>query len=189
MHSYSYAFRKAVARGRAPQRAWRLRRERGWLFTLDHYRDDVPPPMDVRKARFAEWVRRVLHQAEVQRGLSIPQIAAMANIGNPTIYRWRDGGGKHLPLAEQVLNFCDALDIDPTIPFGILWPGKNAESPAVADPIYLDDNYQILMRKLADPNVDEFEKEFIRETLHGLAVRPAGTGRKPQRSRRRSTAR
>jgi transcriptional regulator with XRE-family HTH domain len=134
------------------------------------------PSIEVRREAFAIWVRRVTGHAKTARGLSIEDIAELAGIGNPTIYRWRKGQGKALPLAEQVEAFCDALDIDPAIPFAILWPGKNRGS-AAAEPLPLDPDFQTLARKILDPNTSDFEKKFIRETMRQLADRPADAGR------------
>ncbi len=163
---------------------WRIRRERGILSTHEPYPADVAPPVDVRRANFARWVKRVLDQAKAQRGLSVPQIAVMAGIGNQTIYRWRDGKGEDLPKPEQVLMFCDALDISPMVAFAILWPGK-VDAPVPVEPIILEDeNYRTLMRKLQDDSVPEFEKMFIRETMRQLADRPIT----PVKRARRKTA-
>jgi len=152
----------------------------------DSYLVDMPQPPEVRKANFAAWCRRVLDQAKVQRGLSVPQIAELAGIGNQTISRWRNGTLKELPNPEQVVAFCDALDIDPAIPFGILWPGKSEAAPR-PEPIVFDADYQALQRKLNDPHVSEFEKAFIRESLRQLVDRPGRPAEQqtPQRSRRR----
>lgn len=186
-YSYSHTFRKNVARGRPGVRTRRIRRERGVLFLLDPYLDDVAPPVDVRRDAFAAWVKRVLAQAKTSRGLSVPKIADMAGIGNNTIYRWRDGGGKELPNPEQVLAFCDALDIPPVAAFSILWPGKNEALPAPG-PIALDGDFQSLMRILNDPNTSDFDREFIRETIRQLVDRPMRPGRAPQRTRRSGIA-
>lgn len=157
------------------------------VFMLEPYASPMAPPVEVRRAAFAQWMRRILDQAKTQRGLSVVDIAKLAGIGNPTIYRWAKGEGKDLPLPEQVLAFCDALDIPPTAAFAILWPGKTEPVPA-PEPILLDADYQLLMRKLHDPHVNEFEKEFIRETMRQLADRPTGRStapRAPHRSRPR----
>jgi predicted DNA-binding transcriptional regulator AlpA len=143
----------------------------------------VAPPIEVRKARFAEWVRRVVDHAKTNRGLGVPQIADMAGIGNQTIYRWINAEGKKLPDPESVVAFCDAIGVGTTEPFQILWPGKT-ESPPQPQPLPpMDADLQTLMRKLADPTTDEFEKEFIRETLKHLADRPAQRGRTAKRHR------
>lgn len=186
-YSYSHAFRKNVARGRPGVRARRIRRERGILFLLDPYLDDVAPPIDVRRQRFAEWVKRAVAHAKMAQGLSVPDIATRAGIGNQTIYRWINGDLKELPAPDRVVAFCDAIDVPPDEPFRILWPGKNDASPAT-EPIPLDGELQLLMRRLHDPATAEFEKEFIRETLRQLAARPGRPGHEPKRTRRRGVA-
>ena len=142
----------------------------------------MAPPVEVRRDAFAKWVRRVLAQAKEVRGLGVVQIADMARIGNPTIYRWANGTGKELPNPEQVLAFCDALDIPAAAAFSILWPGKT-ELRAEPEPIPMDADLQTLMRKLNDPNVSEFEREFIRETIRQLADRPIQRSRTVKRTR------
>jgi transcriptional regulator with XRE-family HTH domain len=142
----------------------------------------MPPPIEVRREAFKAWVRRVLGQAKAQRGLSVVDIARLSGVSDPTIYRWRNGDWKKGPDPDQVVAFCDALDINPTIAFAILWPGKKDSAPAV-EPIVLDADYQTLMRKLADDGVPEFEKHFIRETLRQLADRPRTPAHLPQRTR------
>lgn len=187
MYSYSHTFRKNVARGRPGVRAWRIRRERGALFLLDPYLDDVAPPVEVRKAHFAEWVKRAVAHAKTTQKLSVPKIAKIAGIGNQTIYRWINAEGKELPAPETVVAFCDAIDLPPDEPFRILWPGKNEPAPEPA-PMPVDPDLQTLMRKLRDPNVSEFEREFIRETLRQLADRPVHRGRVVKPTRRDNAA-
>lgn len=186
-YSYSHTFRKNVARGRPGVRARRIRRERGILFLLDPYLDDVAPPIEVRKQRFADWVKRALAHAKMAQGLSVPAIAEIAGIGNQTIYRWAKAGGTELPDPDRVVAFCDAIDVAPDEPFRILWPGKNEAAPA-PEPIPLDGELQLLMRRLHDPSVSEFEKEFIRETVRQLAARAGRPGHEPKRTRRRGVA-
>jgi transcriptional regulator with XRE-family HTH domain len=183
MHTYSYTFQRAVARGRPQSRAWVIRRERGVISTRGIYGGDVAPPIEVRRDAFKAWVKRVLAQAKTARNLSVVDIAELAGIGDNTIYRWANGDWKRAPQPDQIVAFCDALDISPSVPFGILWPGKNEAVPAPA-PLPTDENYQVLMRKLNDPAVGEFEKEFIRETLRQLADRPVTRVHKPARTRR-----
>ncbi|MBM0275146.1 helix-turn-helix transcriptional regulator [Micromonospora sp. STR1s_6] len=131
----------------------------------------MAPPIPVRKDRFAVWVKRAVQHAKATKGLSVPKIAEVAGIGNQTIYRWMKAEGKELPDPDTVVAFCDAIDVSPDEPFRILWPGKN-ESATQPEPMPMDGDLQVLMRKLVDPNVSEFEREFIRETIRQLADRP-----------------
>jgi transcriptional regulator with XRE-family HTH domain len=136
----------------------------------------VPPPLDVRRKAFAAFVRRALRNAKDDRGWSIPKVAEVARIGNPTIYRWRDGEWAKAPSPDAVVAFCDALDIDPKHAFAILWPGKNDDAPP-PEPGPLDRDVELLARRLRDPNVSEAEKVSIRATIRylvGRATAPAG---------------
>lgn len=191
MHAYSHTFRRRVAMGRVASRPWRIRRERSLISVLEDYGLDVAVSIEVRRERFAEWVQRVLAQAWQQRQLSVPKIAELAKIGSNTIYRWRDGNWKEGPKPEQVVAFCDALDIPPAAAFTILWPGKT-EAPAPTEPMVTDPDLALLMRKLMDPNVPEYEKYFIRESLRQLADRPdrpqTQPGRTPNRRRPRTAS-
>lgn len=185
MHTYSYVFRKSVARGKSASRPWRLRREHGALAFMEPYLGDVAPPIPARKANFAAWVKRAVKFAKDRHNMSVADIATKAGIGDQTIYRWMKAEGNKLPDPDAVLAFCDALDINPTDAFAILWPGKN-DKPAEPLPFTGDEHYQVLMRKLNDPNVGEFEKEFIRETLRQLADRPAQPARVVKRAGRQA---
>lgn len=191
MHAYSHTFRRQLARGMPASRPWRIRRERSLISILEDYLDAVAPSIEVRRQRFAEWVQRVLAHAWEQRKLSVPKIAELAGIGSNTIYRWRDGNWKEGPKPEQVVACRDALDIPPAAAFSVLWPGKT-ESPATTEPMPVDPDLALLMRKLADPNVPEYEKYFIRETLRQLTSRPdrphTQPGRSPSRRRRPKAA-
>ncbi|WP_162959344.1 helix-turn-helix domain-containing protein [Micromonospora tulbaghiae] len=139
------------------------------------------PNLEARKAAFARWVQRQLDRAKEQRGWSVPKIAEVAGIGNPTIYRWRDGNWRKGPQAEQIVAFCNALGLSPSIPFGILWPGQDEMMPADEEPP-LHPDLRIIQRRLADPNVGEAEKATIHATLRYLADLADRTG--PGRGRR-----
>ncbi|QDY06117.1 helix-turn-helix transcriptional regulator [Micromonospora sp. HM134] len=133
----------------------------------------MAPPIEARKARFGQWVKRVVDHAKATRGLSVPKIADLAGIGNQTIYRWINAAGEKLPDPENVRAFCDAVGVPTTEPFQILWPGRT-DTPTPAQPLsVLDDDFQLLQRRLNDPNTSEFEREFIRETIRQLADRPS----------------
>lgn len=183
MHTYSYTFQRALARGRPQSRTWSIRREREPISAYDVYGDDMAPSLEVRRDAFAAWVKRVLLQAKTARGLSVVDIANLADIGDNTIYRWAKGDWKKAPDPNAIEAFCDALGISPLIPFAILWPGKDG-AVAAPQPLPSDENYDLLMRKLNDPNTGEFEKEFIRETMRMLMDRPATGIHAPTRTRR-----
>ena len=130
----------------------------------------MPPPVGIRKRAFAAFVSRVLRTAQEDRGWSIPKVAEMAGISNPTIYRWRDGDWVKAPSPDAVVAFCDALDINPQHAFAILWPGKDAPPPP-PEPAPLDRDIELIARRLRDPNVSEAEKTSIRGTLQFLLGR------------------
>lgn len=151
--------------------------------TVTHTDAMSAPAVAVRRQLWAQFVRRALAHVHTTRGWSIPQVAHQAGISDPTIYRWRDGKGVRLPLPEQVLAFCDALDIDPAVAFRVLWPGKD-ERPTEPEPPPLPDEMVAIARKLEDPNVSEAEKYLLRETLRQLAARPSRPGATPEGRRR-----
>lgn len=134
------------------------------------YIASVATAPDVRRRLWASFVQRAVEHASISRGWSIPQIAAEANVGGATIYRWLNGEWKTAPQAEIVERFCDALDIPTSAAFSILWPGK-AGATAMPEPLPGDPAAEAIQRKLADPNVTETEKTFLRENLRMLASR------------------
>lgn len=140
------------------------------------YVDDVPASQDARREAFAQFVRRALLHAKETRDWSVPKIAEASGVGDSTIYRWRDGNWRTSPQGDQVAAFCNALDIPTTAAFSILWPGKD-EKPAGPVPMPIDPDFEVLLRRLADPNVPETEKYHIRETIRGLAARATRSGR------------
>src|SRR6266705_1328396 len=172
MSAYSRSFAVLPDLTRPPPHARRLPRTREPVSESGDYGPDVPPPVGVRKQAFAAFVKRALRRAQEDRGWSVPKVAEVAGIGNPTIYRWRDGDWVRGPLPDQVVAFCDALDIDPQHAFAILWPGKNADAPP-PEPAPLDRDIELLMRKLRDPNVSEAEKTSIRATVRYLLGKSA----------------
>lgn len=98
-------------------------------------------------------------------------------MSNSTIYRWIHGSGAKAPSPEQIVAFCDALDLDPAVPFRILWPGRasssddhRADQAPDIDPVVA-----AIARKLEDPNLPDSERDFLRETLRMLAARPSQT--------------
>lgn len=132
----------------------------------------MPADPEVRRQRWAQFVRRALAHAHTTRGWTVPRVAEAAGIGSNTIYRWRDARGIKAPLPEQVVAFCDALDIPVEQAFRILWPGKNGV-PEPTPPPPLDDTILTIARKLADPHVPDREKWYLRESLRELADRPS----------------
>lgn len=180
MHAYSHAFRKRRMTPQAKVRSWSLTHTRGIAASLGLYLE-LMPSLEVRRDNFAQWVTRVLNQALLTRGLQVKGVAKLAGIGSQTIYRWKNSAWeKDGPKPDQLVAFCDALDIGTAEPFAILWPGKT-ERAAPADPILMDPDVQIVLRKLADPNVPDEEKYFLRESMSLLAARANRPGRTIQR--------
>jgi transcriptional regulator with XRE-family HTH domain len=106
----------------------------------------------------------------VSRGWSISRIAEESGVSRSTIFRWQRGDSKQDPLPAQVVAFCDALAIPPGTAFAILWPGKGERAPQ-PEPMPLDRDFELLLRRLADPAVSDAEKYLIRETVKALANR------------------
>lgn len=109
-------------------------------------------------------------QAKQQRGWSVEDIAERASVSANTIYLWRGGKGTAYPRGESVEAFCDALDVAPEHAFAVLWPGKGV-GRGEPMPLTVDDDLQLLARRLADPAVPEREKWLIREVVQALAAR------------------
>ncbi len=142
----------------------------------------MAPSLEVRRDRFAEWVRRVTEQMKLSRGWSITRIAEEAGIGDQTIYRWRGGDWKESPKPGQIVAFADACDISPQEAFAILWPGKNDVAPA-PEPLGLaDPDLLLIAQRLADPNVDEREKWYIQQQLQSMLARPKTSADRPGRT-------
>jgi len=167
MSAYSRVFVQEIDDLPPPTHARRSQQAERLLSISGDYGHTVPPPVEVRKKAFAAFIRRALVNAETDRGWSIPRVAKEAGIGNPTIYRWRDGDWAKAPSPDAVLAFCDALDIDPRHAFAILWPGKNEAAP-LPEPAPMDPDMERLMRRLRDPKVTEAEKITIRATIRHL---------------------
>lgn len=140
----------------------------------------MPATADARRAAFSRFVQRALEYAKTERGWSVPRIAKESGVGDSTIYRWRDGQWQSSPKPEQVVAFCDSLDIPPSAAFLILWPGQR-ERPAEPEPMPLEPDLQTILRRLRDPDVPEREKFLIRETLRSLAAR---SPERPSKGRR-----
>jgi transcriptional regulator with XRE-family HTH domain len=182
MHAYSYTFRRHRAQGRQLLRAWNMRR--AWTMSGESgiYCDGMPQPLEVRRANFAAWVARVLLHARTARGMTVTQIAKTASIGSQTIYRWRNGDWRgEGPKPDQLVAFCDALDIDPVEAFKILWPGKAAEMARPEPLTITDPDMLVLARKLNDTSVSAQEKYLIQETLAQLAARADQRATRPGR--------
>lgn len=145
------------------------------------YRLAVAADPDARLAAFTAFVRRALDHARTSRGWEVEDVAREAGVGVNTLYLWRRGNEwRTFPQGRSVEAFCDALGIDPAAAFAILWPGKSTR-PVEPEPLGPDEDLITLARRLSDPNVPAAEKFHIRETIRGLASRPARPVDAPRR--------
>jgi transcriptional regulator with XRE-family HTH domain len=128
--------------------------------------------LEVRRDRFARLVRRVLDEAR-QRGMTNADIANATGVPKSTFYRWRDSDWSRDPSGSHVRSFFDGLNVPVSVAYNALdWadPDIGAVQP---DPP-LDPEFREILRKLRDPNVDESEKQFLRESIKMLAARGGG---------------
>lgn len=137
----------------------------------------------VRKLAFSRFVRRGVDGAKQSRGWTVEDIANATKqraaqgegrkaVSRATIYRWLSGDWEEAPSGDLVEAFCDVLDIPAAAGLAVLWPGKTGRA-AAPEPPPLDEDFELLLRRLQDPNVPEREKWHIRETIRTLATRPA----------------
>lgn len=134
-----------------------------------------PPSPEARRDRFARWVRRALDDAKATRGWDRTRVIKESGVGRTTLYRWLKGDWTEDPEPAKIRDFADALDIPPSIPFMILWPGKRDRAPQPGPPP-MDPDIELVLRKLVDPTVSEAEKYHLRETIRSLASRPGRAG-------------
>lgn len=126
--------------------------------------------LDVRRARFGEFVARVIRGA-LAGGMSIATIEAETGVSKSTIYRWRDGDWQRTPNPHQVRAFCDALGASVRGAYRILGLEESGEDKSDEELLLVSPALRTLARKLADPNVSIEEKRFIEENLIMLAAR------------------
>lgn len=183
MHAYSYTFQRHHAKGRGRPRQWRMRREWSLTSQLMAYLAAMAPTDDARKEAFSRWTKRVVAHAKLTRNWSVTKIAEVAGIGDQTIYRWmnKEWSGRG-PQPDQIVAFCDALDVTPDEPFKILWPGKKGAAPAAEPLAITDPDLLLLAQRLADPNVDDIEKWYIQQQLQQLVARPKQPTTRPGRN-------
>jgi hypothetical protein len=146
------------------------------------YRDRVAASQidrDVARARFAASVDRALRIAHAN-GLTDLEIYEISKVSTSTFHRWRTQQFKNLPTLDKVRAFfsaCGADVEDALTAYGI--SEKAAPAPTSEPP--LPEDVRIILRRLADPNVDEREKDFIRQSLSMLADRAGTTARRDDR--------
>lgn len=119
---------------------------------------------DVARQRFAQFVKRALRQAR-DRGMNDLAIHKATGVTPTTFHRWQRGEGTQLPTLEKVRAFCAGLDI-PVAP-ALAALGINDTREATPEPP-LDPDLRRLAHILADPNVSDADKMYIRRTLQML---------------------
>lgn len=137
-------------------------------------------PLDpsVARARFAVFVARALDQARAN-DMTDTKITAASGISSSTFHRWRKGEGRDLPQLEKVRAFCAAVGASVDDAMKALGMTDTAPEPTPEPPLPRD--VRIIMRRLADPNTPERERDFIRQSLSMLAERAAVDLRRDER--------
>lgn len=131
-------------------------------------------PLDpaVTRARWAAFVDRALRRAR-DNGISDRKIQDLSGVATSTFHRWRKGDNKGLPKLPQVRAFCAAAGADLDEAMRVL--GMTSSAPSFTPEPPLPEDVRIIMRRLADPNTSEIDKQFIRMSLRMLAARlPSG---------------
>ena len=121
---------------------------------------------------FAAFVRKSLADARASRGWNGTTVAARTGLSRQTINRWVRADWSTDSEPARVVSFCEGLDIDPTIAFGILGWDRSVRQRPQPEPPPMDPDVAALLQKLLDPRVPEIEKYHIRETIRYLAYRP-----------------
>lgn len=132
------------------------------------YRGAVTSPA-VRRANFAEWVKRALQLAR-RRGMNDAAIHEATGISPATFHRWQTLKGG-LPVTAKAEQFAQGLEMRLAPMYEAL--GVSLGRRAATEP-EMDPDLMAIGRRLADPSVSEDEKAVIRNTLKLLAGRPLG---------------
>jgi len=97
------------------------------------------------------------------------EIARRSSVATSTFHRWRTGEIKGLPKLQQVRAFCEATGASIDEAMRVLGKTDQAPEPTPEPPMPRD--VRIILRQLADLNIPEEQKTFIRMTLQMLAAR------------------
>ncbi len=159
--------RKGVPRSRYRRQQRSHQRQSRGLRVV--YREPVSQPPEVSRARFAKVIDRMLNQARTVGGMNDSAIASATGVSATTFYRWRRGEFTKTPDISMIRRFCDGLGVPAEPALRALGITVGADDPAPEAPIPPD--VRRILRGLTDPNVSEFDKTFVRETLKMLANR------------------
>lgn len=132
----------------------------------------------VARARFAVFVDRTLENARAN-GMTDRKIARVSKVATSTFHRWRAGEGTALPKLDRVRAFCEATGASVDDAMKALGMTDAAPEPTPELPMPRD--IVTILRRLADPNASEQEKDFFRESLAMLAARAATGTRRDER--------
>lgn len=122
----------------------------------------------LRRIAFGTYVTRLMNIA-TERGMTIKDIEAATGVGKSTQYRWKRG--EVIPDAPTLHRFVDGLGGDRGEAYAALgWAMPDAR-PArqTPEPVVLDPDLRLLMRKLTDPNTPDSEKAWIRRQIRAMA--------------------
>lgn len=128
----------------------------------------TPPPISAAtgRARFATFVKRALEDARA-RGMTDREIARQSGVATSTFHRWRLAEGRGLPELDRVRAFC--LAVGASVDDAMRALGVSDSRPEATPEPPLPRDVIIILRRLADPNVPEVQKQLIRMTLQMLA--------------------
>lgn len=126
----------------------------------------------VARARFAVFVERALEGARL-RGMTDREIQRVSGVATSTFHRWRQQQGRGLPELPKVRAFCEATGASVEEAMRVLGMTDAAPEPTPEPPLPRD--VRIILRRLADPNTSDADRQFIRMTLQMLAERARTT--------------
>lgn len=107
------------------------------------------------------------------------EIMRVSGVATSTFHRWRKQEGRGLPELTRVRAFCEATGASIEEAMRVL--GMTDTSPVPTPEAPLPRDVVTIMRRLADPNTPETEREFIRQSLAMLAERAAVQSRRDER--------
>ena len=139
------------------------------------YRDAVASSKldpEVARAKFAAAVDRALRHARAA-GLTDKQIYEKTGVSTSTFHRWRTQQIRELPDLDKGRHFFRELDDNVDEGLAAFGMSESTTLATTAEPP-LPEDVRIILRKLADPNIDEERKAVIRAMLQMLAEQAEG---------------